>query len=180
MALPSSGAITMGQIRTELKKTGAISLGSDECRKLAGVSSGAIKMSDFYGKSNGQDIIIKSGYKSANIGTKEYYEVWGFSVNIWVIGSASPSYVKINSKTINILRLVYVRDVRDNTYSSELIINMPYSDAPSSITIEINNVKYTSTSKGSFFTNYTRYYFSVNVFSIFQNQTNHTIKFLIQ
>lgn len=53
MALPSSGTITMGQIRTELKQTGAISLGSSECRKLAGVSSGAIKMSDFYGKSSG-------------------------------------------------------------------------------------------------------------------------------
>lgn len=52
MALPSSGTITMGMIRTELKKTGAISLGSAECRKLAGVSSGAIKMSNFYGKSN--------------------------------------------------------------------------------------------------------------------------------
>lgn len=52
MALPSSGTITMGMIRTELKQTGAISLGSSECRKLAGVSSGAIKMSDFYGKSS--------------------------------------------------------------------------------------------------------------------------------
>lgn len=52
MALPSSGTITMGMIRTELKKTGAISLGSAECRKLAGVSSGGIKMSDFYGKSS--------------------------------------------------------------------------------------------------------------------------------
>lgn len=52
MALPSSGTITMGQIRTELKQTGAIRLGSSECRKLAGVSSGAIKMSNFYGKSS--------------------------------------------------------------------------------------------------------------------------------
>lgn len=52
MALPSSGTITMDMIRKELKKTGAISLGSSECRKLAGVSSGAIKMSDFYGKSS--------------------------------------------------------------------------------------------------------------------------------
>ena len=52
MALPSSGTITMDMIRKELKKTGAISLGSSECRKLAGVSSGAIKMSDFYGKAD--------------------------------------------------------------------------------------------------------------------------------
>ena len=52
MALPSSGTITMDMIRTELKQTGTISLGSTECRQLAGKPSGAIKMSDFYGKSN--------------------------------------------------------------------------------------------------------------------------------
>lgn len=52
MALPSSGTITMDMIRTELKQTGAIGLGSSECRQLAGVSSGAIKMSDFYGKAS--------------------------------------------------------------------------------------------------------------------------------
>ena len=52
MALPSSGTITMDMIRTELKQTGAINLGSTECRQLAGVSSGAIKMSDFYGKAS--------------------------------------------------------------------------------------------------------------------------------
>lgn len=52
MALPSGGTITMDMIRTELKKTGAISLGSTECRQLAGKPSGAIKMSDFYGKSS--------------------------------------------------------------------------------------------------------------------------------
>lgn len=52
MSLPSSGTITMGMIRTELKQTGAISLGSSTCRKLAGVPSGAIKLSDFYGKAS--------------------------------------------------------------------------------------------------------------------------------
>lgn len=79
MALPSSGTITMDQIRTELKQTGAISLGSSECRKLAGVSSGAIKMSDFYGKSNGYYIkfvpwvydvrTITTGTNTISIGT---------------------------------------------------------------------------------------------------------------
>lgn len=59
MALPSSGTITMGQIREELKQTGAISLGSTECRNLAGVSSGAIKMSDFYGKSSATKKMFK-------------------------------------------------------------------------------------------------------------------------
>lgn len=53
MSLPSSGVMKASMIRTELKQTGAIRLGSSECRKLAGVPSGTIKMSDFYGKSNG-------------------------------------------------------------------------------------------------------------------------------
>lgn len=71
MALQSSGTIAMGQIRTELKQTGAISLGSAECRKLAGKPSGAIKMSDFYGKSNtvkyDNHIIYNSILSSATI-----------------------------------------------------------------------------------------------------------------
>lgn len=52
MALPSSGTIKMSQVRDELKKTGPISLGNADVRKLGGKPSGTIKMSDLYGKSN--------------------------------------------------------------------------------------------------------------------------------
>lgn len=51
MALPSSGTIKMSQVRDELKKTGMISLGNADVRKLGGKPSGTIKMSDLYGKS---------------------------------------------------------------------------------------------------------------------------------
>lgn len=51
MALPSSGTIKMSQVRDELKKTGPISLGNADVRKLGGKPSGTIKMSDLYGKS---------------------------------------------------------------------------------------------------------------------------------
>ena len=51
MALPSSGPISMSQIREELKSSGPISLGSSEVRNLAGKTSGTIKMSDLRGKS---------------------------------------------------------------------------------------------------------------------------------
>lgn len=51
MTLPSSGTIKMSQVRDELKKTGPISLGNADVRKLGGKPSGTIKMSDLYGKS---------------------------------------------------------------------------------------------------------------------------------
>ena len=53
MALQSSGAISMGNINTELSKsaTAQISLNDAAVRSLAGVASGAISLNSFYGKS---------------------------------------------------------------------------------------------------------------------------------
>ena len=103
MALPSSGTITMGMIRTELKKTGAISLGSAECRKLAGVSSGAIKMSNFYGKSNGYYI---------------KFVPWVYDIRTKTVGTSTISvgtlYSSIPHKTTNTLVLKYSGNVSSN------------------------------------------------------------------
>lgn len=52
MALPSTGSISMGQVRTELGASGAISLGQTSVRTLAGRSSGSISMSHLRGKSS--------------------------------------------------------------------------------------------------------------------------------
>lgn len=54
MTLQSSGAISLGNVNTELGRssTAAISLGETAVRNLAGVSSGAIALSNLYGKSN--------------------------------------------------------------------------------------------------------------------------------
>lgn len=51
MALPSTGPISMSQVRTELGLSGAISLGQAEVRALAGRLSGSISMSHLRGKS---------------------------------------------------------------------------------------------------------------------------------
>ena len=51
MALPSTGSISMSQVRTELGLSGAISLNLAAVRTLAGKASGAISMSDLRGKS---------------------------------------------------------------------------------------------------------------------------------
>lgn len=58
MALPSSGTITMGQVRTELKKTGSLNLDNTDVRKIAVKPSGTIKMSDLYGKTGWVESVI--------------------------------------------------------------------------------------------------------------------------
>ena len=58
MALPSSGAISMSQVRKELGASGAISLGSSSVRNLAGRPSGSISMSQLRGKGGYAGTII--------------------------------------------------------------------------------------------------------------------------
>lgn len=54
MTLPTSGAISLNQVNTELglSATAAINMGASNVRTLAGVASGAISMSNLHGKSN--------------------------------------------------------------------------------------------------------------------------------
>lgn len=55
MALPSSGAISLSQVNTELglSATALISMNDSGLRSLFGIASGAISMSNGYGKANG-------------------------------------------------------------------------------------------------------------------------------
>lgn len=71
MTLPSSGAITMAQVATELgvSQTG-INLNQSNVRTLAGKPSGTISMSDLRGKSNGGASISIGAY---NDGYSQYY-----------------------------------------------------------------------------------------------------------
>lgn len=54
MTLQSSGAISLNDVNVELGRSGTASINMNETavRTLAGKASGAISMSDFYGKSN--------------------------------------------------------------------------------------------------------------------------------
>ena len=51
-ALPSTGKITMNDVRTELKLNGRIGLGQTEVRNLAKIPSGRISLNDLKGKSD--------------------------------------------------------------------------------------------------------------------------------
>ena len=70
MALPSTGSISMSQVRTELGLSDAISLNLAAVRSLAGKASGAISMSDLRGKSNSVlDPARTAGIYTIRIGT---------------------------------------------------------------------------------------------------------------
>jgi hypothetical protein len=60
MTLPSSGAISLANVSVELGRssTATTSLGETAVRTLAGVASGAISLSNLYGKSNALAITI--------------------------------------------------------------------------------------------------------------------------
>ena len=65
MALPSSGPISLKEVNTELKKsaTSVISLNDSNVRKLAGITTGAISMSDLRDKRASESV---SGYQVYN------------------------------------------------------------------------------------------------------------------
>jgi hypothetical protein len=53
VTLPASGSISLGQVATELGVALPISLGDTNVRTLAGVASGAISLTNLYGKTAG-------------------------------------------------------------------------------------------------------------------------------
>lgn len=69
MTLPASGAISFNNINVELGVAGTTtaSLGQASYRTLAGVPTGAITMSNFYGKANQFSFTIGSNQTNANL-----------------------------------------------------------------------------------------------------------------
>lgn len=100
MTLQSSGAISLNNINTELGVASgtARSLGETSSRNLAGVASGAISLSNFYGKSNVQEIVFDNS--AAAWGTPQDWDLWNIFVHM---GTAVVSdKVKVVLKNITI------------------------------------------------------------------------------
>ena len=84
MTLPASGAISFNAINVELGVAGTTtaSLGQTSYRNLAGVASGAISMSNFYGKANQFAFTIASNTTNANLRTLAVNAGWNQSSKV--------------------------------------------------------------------------------------------------
>jgi len=84
MTLPVSGAISFNNINVELGVSGTTqaSLGQSSYRTLAGVPSGAISMSNFYGKANQFAFTISSNQTNANLRTLAINAGWNQSSKV--------------------------------------------------------------------------------------------------
>jgi hypothetical protein len=84
MALPVSGAISFNAINVELGVSGTTqaSLNQASYRTLAGVPSGAISLSDFYGKANEFAFTISSNQTNANLRTLAVNAGWNQSTKV--------------------------------------------------------------------------------------------------
>ena len=78
MALPASGAISLNQVNVELGLSGTttISMNQASVRTLFGVPSGAISMSNGYGKANQFSFTITSNQANANLRTLALAAGW--------------------------------------------------------------------------------------------------------
>jgi hypothetical protein len=84
MALPSSGPISFNAINVELGQPGATSanLNQSSYRTLAGVPSGAISLSNFYGKANQFTLTISSNQANYNLRSAAVAAGWGQSSKV--------------------------------------------------------------------------------------------------
>jgi hypothetical protein len=109
MTLPASGPITFNNVNVELGLTGTtlISLGQASVRTLAAVSSGAIAMSNLYGKSNRVSIAYNISSNSAdlsiNVASLSGYVAGGSDI---VITVNSGIYVYANSTSTPAFTLI--------------------------------------------------------------------------
>jgi len=97
MTLPVSGPISFNNINVELGVAGTTqaSLGQTSYRTLAGVASGTISMSNFYGKSNQFAFTISSNQTNANLRSLAVAAGWNQSSRV-VATISSGVYISSN------------------------------------------------------------------------------------
>ncbi len=125
MALPSSGPISLKQVRDELKLSGSINLGQQEVRNLAKIPSGRISMSDLRGKSAREwDQDFKDKYGNQYKG--EYKENNSYNIDLAKIPSGRISMSDLRGKSAR----EWDQDFKDkygNQYKGEYKENNSYN-----------------------------------------------------
>lgn len=126
MALPSTGSISMDQVRAELGRTGTISLNDGTVRALAGKASGTISMADLRGKSAVQMRTVTPGSSGG---------LRGYSSNTGVAVFGGISDASYGGRTIT---GVY----SDNTAASTVTVLVSGSTSPGWTKVWINGTAY--------------------------------------
>jgi hypothetical protein len=146
MALASSGTLSIGgstanrSINLELGRsaTATSSLGESALRTLAGVSSGAISISDFYGASNAVDVQTITAAISGTYGSSFYFQ-----------GYRTGSYGSISDGTFNGRSGATITDFySSHVYTTDRLffkISGVYSNAGFT-TLNLNGVNYSRSS----------------------------------
>lgn len=100
MTLQTSGAISINNINTELGSASGTtrSLGDTSSRNLAGVPSGAISLSNFYGKSNVQEVIFDNS--GGALGNWQNQNLWNTLVSSGIAITSSSVKIILRSITI--------------------------------------------------------------------------------
>lgn len=94
MTLPTSGPMSASMINVELKRAAnaVFSLNGAEERKLAGILSGPISFSDFYGKSNEEIVILTSDSTKDRMDLYFTPEIWQSDITKRIILPAGIEY----------------------------------------------------------------------------------------
>ena len=87
MTLPTSGPISIDQIKAELGITGELSLTDQRVRDLAGIQSGSLMMpNDFWGKSSRTVRLIITSYEQVQMGfgdwNRQQYDRITFGISV--------------------------------------------------------------------------------------------------
>lgn len=100
MTIQSSGAISINNINTELGSASGTPrfLGDTSSRNLAGVPSGAISLSNFYGKSNVQEVIFDNS--GGALGNWQDQNLWNKLVSSGIAITSNKVKVILRSITI--------------------------------------------------------------------------------
>lgn len=143
MTLAASGAISLGDVNTELGAAGGTQLGMNDARPrgLAWVPSGAIALPDFYSKTN---VRITAGTNGDYTG----YTVTGF---LTVPGIGSAGQAQLNSQLVGAVAdlsntlftfIIKDADVAQNFWTSLIVNGVQFNSASATYTHNVSQTKW--------------------------------------